>query len=160
MREGLTKIDEKLASFKKKYYLNLFFRGALLTLTLVLLYFLLAALLEYNLWLAAWVRFSLFLSFFLVFFFSIYTFLKKPISWWLYRKGLGQEESATLIGTFFPEVRDRLLNLIQLSMSSKSTPLLEAGITQKSRQFEHVPFERAIDLGENKRYLKYLLIPL
>ncbi len=160
MRDGLNKINEKLTSFKRKYYLNLFLRGALLTLTLVLLYFLLAAVLEYNLWLSGWVRFSIFVTFFLVVIVSVYKFLKVPLGWWLYRKGLGQEETATMVGSLFPEIRDRLLNLIQLSLSQKPTALLEAGITQKSRQFEHVAFENAIDLRENKRYLKYLLVPI
>ena len=160
MRDGLNKINEKLTSFKKKYYLNLFLRGVLLTLTLVLFYFLLAALLEYNLWLSGWVRFSIFLTFFLVVIFSVYKFLKEPLRWWLYRKGLGQEETATMVGRLFPEIRDRLLNLIQLSLNQKPTALLEAGITQKSRQFEHLTFENAIDLRENKRYLKYLLVPM
>ena len=89
MRDGLNKINEKLTSFKRKYYLNLFLRGVLLTLTLVLFYFLLAAVLEYNLWLSGWVRFSIFLTFFLVVIFSVYKFLKVPLGWWLYRKGLG-----------------------------------------------------------------------
>jgi len=160
MRDGLNKINEKLTSFKRKYYLNLFLRGALLTLTLVLLYFLLAAVLEYNLWLSGWVRFSIFVTFFLVVIVSVYKFLKVPLGWWLYRKGLGQEETATMVGSLFPEIRDRLLNLIQLSLSQKPTALLEAGITQKSRQFENVAFENAIDLRENKRYLKYLLVPI
>src|SRR5258706_13628165 len=154
MRDGLNKVNQKLTSFKKKYYFNLFLRGVLLTLTLVLFYYLLAALLEYNLWLSGWVRFTIFLAFFLVVIFSVYKFLKEPLRWWLYRKGLGQEETASMVGRLFPEIRDRLLNLIQLSLNQKPTALLEAGITQKSKQFEHVTFENAIDLGENKRHLK------
>ncbi len=135
MRDGLNKVNQKLTSFKKKYYFNLFLRGVLLTLTLVLFYYLLAAVLEYNLWLSGWLRFTIFLAFFLVVIFSVYKFLKEPLRWWLYRKGLGQEETASMVGRLFPEIRDRLLNLIQLSLNQKPTALLEAGITQKSRQF-------------------------
>ncbi len=160
MRDGLIKINKKLTSFKRKYYLNLFLRGALLTLTWVLIYFLLAAVLEYNLWLSGWVRLGIFLTFFLVVIFSVFRFLSEPLRWWLYRKGLGQEETATMVGGLFPEIRDRLLNLIQLSLNQRPTALLEAGITQKSRQFENFTFENAIDLRENKRYLKYLLVPI
>ncbi len=158
MRDGLTKINDKLASFKRKYYLNLFLRGAFLTLTLVLFYFLIASLIEYNLWLSSWARLTIFFSFFLLVLFSFFKFLKEPFIWWLYRKGLGEEESAKLIGLYFPGIRDRLLNLIQLQ-HQKSTALLEAGIAQKSKLFESVVFENAIDLRENVRYLKYLLIP-
>ena len=159
MRDGLTKITEKLTSFRRKYYLNLFLRGTLLTFTLVLFYFLLASLIEYNLWLSSWARFAIFVSFFLLVIISLFTFLKKPFVWWLYRKGLGHEESAKMIGAYFPVIHDRLLNVIQLSLDPKETALLEAGIAQKSKQLENVVFENAIDLRENIRYLKYLLVP-
>ena len=57
-------VDEKIASFRKKYYLNLFLRGTILSLTLLLAYFLMASLIEYNLWLSKGIRLSLFILFF------------------------------------------------------------------------------------------------
>ncbi len=159
MRDGLNKVNDKLTSFKRKYYFNLFLRGALLTLALTLAYFILAAVLEYTFWLNSWLRFAILVAFFGVVAFSVYRFLRQPLRWWVYRKGLGQEEAARMVGSLFPDIRDRLVNLIQLSLSQKPTSLLEAGISQKASQFEHVPFESAIDLGDNRRYLKYLLIP-
>ena len=146
-------------SFRRRYYLSLSIKGVLLTLSLTLLYFLIASIIEYNLWLSGWARLSLLLCFFAVVGYSVYKFLKEPLSWWLYKKGLGQEESAQLIGAHFPTIKDRLLNLIQLASLKQEGALLEAGILQKSRQFENIPFEAAIDIGENKKYLKYFLIP-
>ncbi|HEY5690417.1 MAG TPA: DUF4175 family protein [Cyclobacteriaceae bacterium] len=131
----------------------------MLTLSLVLLYFLIASLIEYNLWLSGWARFTILLSFFGLIAFCIYRFLKEPFFWWIYHKGLGQEESAEMIGAHFPNIKDRLLNLIQLSAIKQESDLLNAGILQKSRQFENISFESAIDLGQNKKYLKYFLIP-
>ena len=131
----------------------------MLTLSLVLLYFLIASLIEYNLWLSGWARLTILVSFFGLVAFCIYKFLKEPLSWWIYHKGLGQEESAEMIGAYFPNIKDRLLNLIQLSAIKHESDLLNAGILQKSRQFENVSFESAIDFGQNKRYLKYFLIP-
>lgn len=159
MREGIKVIDSRLNSFKKRYYLNLFIKGTILTVSLVLLYFLIVSLIEYNLWLSGWARFTILLSFFVLVGFCIYRFLKEPLSWWIYHKGLGQEESAQMIGAHFPAIKDRLLNVIQLSATQHESALLDAGILQKSRQFENVTFESAIDLGANKKYLKYLLIP-
>lgn len=159
MREGIKVIDSRLNSFRKRYYLNLFIKGTILTVSLVLLYFLIVSLIEYNLWLSGWARFTILLSFFGLVGFCIYRFLKEPLSWWIYHKGLGQEESAQIIGAYFPAIKDRLLNVIQLSAIRHESALLNAGILQKSRQFENVTFESAIDLGANKKYLKYLLIP-
>lgn len=159
MREGIKVIDKRLTSFKRRYYLNLFIKGSILTLSLVLLYFLVVSLIEYNLWLSGWARLTILLSFFGLVAFCIYKFLKEPLSWWLYHKGLGSEESAQMIGSYFPAIKDRLLNLIQLSALKHTNALLEAGIIQKSKQFENISFESAIDLSENKRYLKYFLIP-
>jgi hypothetical protein len=60
---GVERIQEKIKSFKKKYYLNIFVRGALLSATILASYFVLAALLEYSLWLAPWARFVIVLCF-------------------------------------------------------------------------------------------------
>ncbi|MEQ8425583.1 MAG: hypothetical protein RIA63_12790, partial [Cyclobacteriaceae bacterium] len=159
MREGIKVIDNRMNSFRRRYYLNLFIKGSILTLSLVLLYFLIVSLIEYNLWLSGWARFTILLSFFGLVAFCIFRFLKEPLSWWIYHRGMGQEESAQIIGNYFPAVKDRLLNVIQLAAVKHESALLEAGILQKSAQFENISFESAIDLGENKRYLKYLFIP-
>lgn len=160
MGDGIIIINKKLSAFKRKHYLNLSLRGVLLTLSLTLLYFLIAALLEYNLWLSGWARFTIFFLFFGLVAFCVFHFLKKPLLWWLYKRGIGQEESAKIIGSHFPSIKDRLLNVIQLSGSSSQTPLLEAGINQKSRAFENVSFESAVDLNENRKLIKYFSIPL
>lgn len=159
MTDGLNHIEQKLKAFRRKYYLNLFVKGGLLTLSFVLVYFLIASLIEYNLWLSGTARFLIFSTFFLVVLFCVFRFLKEPLSWWLYKKGIGSEESAKMIGTFFPSINDRLLNLIQLSQEEKRSALLHAGILQKSSQFENISFESAIDFRDNKKYLKYFIIP-
>jgi hypothetical protein len=159
MAEGLNHIEKKITAFKRKYYLSLFLRGSLLTLSLVLAYFLIASIIEYNLWLSGAARFLILGSFFALVAFCLFRFLKKPLSWWIYKKGLEQEESAKIIGSFFPSINDRLLNVIQLSKEGNHTALLEAGIVQKSKQFEGVSFESAIDLRDNRRYLKYFAAP-
>ncbi len=159
MGEGINRIGEKINSFKKRYYLNLLIRGSIFTLSAILIYFIIASLLEYNLWLGRSARFLIFASFFALVGWCIYHFLKEPLAWWIYRKGLGEEESAKLIGRFFPSVGDKLLNVIQLASSQERSALLDAGISQKSISFKDVSFESAIDLKENKRYLKYFIIP-
>lgn len=159
MGEGINRINEKLNSFTRRYYLNLLIRGSILSLSILLAYFLIASLIEYNLWLGKGGRFVIFASFFAVAAFSIFRFLREPIAWWIYKKGLRQEESAKIIGRFFPDVSDKLLNLIQLASTQNRSALLDAGINQKTVSLQHVAFEQAIDLRENKKYAKYFLIP-
>ncbi|MBT1703115.1 hypothetical protein KK060_07480 [Fulvivirgaceae bacterium PWU20] len=76
------------------------------------------------------------------------------------RRGINDEETAKIIGSAIPTIKDRLLNLIQLSSSKQESALTFASVEQKSREFDPIVFDRAIDLSENKRYLKYLAIPL
>jgi hypothetical protein len=154
MSEGIKDIEQKIAAFKRKHYQNLFLKGTILTLTIVFAYFALASLLEYNLWLGKSARFVIFVSFFCLVGFCVFQFLKAPLAWWVYKRGLGEEESAKLIGNHFPVVGDRLLNLIQLA-SQSSGALAEAGIFQKANSFKDISFEAAITFKENIRYLKY-----
>lgn len=159
MGEGINRINEKINSFNKRYYLNLLIRGGIFTLSAILVYFIIASLIEYNLWLGRSARFLIFASFFILVGWCVFRFLKEPLAWWIYHKGLGEEESAKLIGKYFPSVGDKLLNVIQLASSQQKNDLLDAGISQKSLSFNNVSFETAIDLKENKRYLKYFIIP-
>ena len=136
---GIEAIQEKINAFKRKYYLNLLVRGSILTCSILFLYFLLAALLEYTLWLSPWGRFAIFFAFFAVAFYCVFRFLKDPISFWISKRGLGDEQSARIIGNYFPFIKDRLVNLIQLT-SAKDSGLAYASIQQKSREFEPVSF--------------------
>jgi len=159
MGEGINRINEKLNSFTRRYYLNLLIRGSILSLSILLGYFLIASLIEYNLWLGKAGRFFIFSSFFVVAGFSVFRFLREPLAWWIYNKGLRQEDSAKMIGRFFPDVSDKLLNLIQLASVQNRSALLDAGISQKTVSLQDIAFDQAIDLKENRKYLKYFLIP-
>src|SRR5690606_7545695 len=159
MGSGVERVQEKIKSFKKKYYLNIFVRGLILSLSILLGYFLLAAVIEHNLWLDTWMRLLIFATFFFVAFYCIFKFLREPLQWWLVNRGLNEEESATIIGSHMPTVKDRLLNFIQLS-TLKNNSLAYASLHQKAIEFEPVSFDNIIDLKGNKKYLKFLLVPL
>src|SRR3990170_4416030 len=160
MGAGLDRIHKKIKSFKKKYYLNIFLRGAILSLAILFSYFLLEAILEHNLWLGPWARLAIFVIFFAVAIFCIFKFLKDPLQWWVSKRGLSEEQSAKVIGNYLPNIKDGLLNLIQLESSGNNSALTYASIDQKSKEFEPVAFDGFINLNENKRYLKYLFIPV
>jgi hypothetical protein len=159
MGNGIEKIQEKINSFKKRYYLDLLVRGLLLTLSILFFYFLVATLLEYVLWLSPWGRFLILLSFFIIAGYCILRFLKEPFAYWIWKRGIGDEQSARLIGDFFPAIKDRLVNLIQLS-SNHESGLAIASVQQKSKEFEPLTFDSVVDLEQNKKYLTYLAIPI
>jgi hypothetical protein len=54
--------------------------------------------------------------------FCLFKFLKEPLQWWLINRGLNEEQSAKVIGNYLPNVKDGLLNLIQLAASGKTQP--------------------------------------
>lgn len=159
MENGVERIQQKINSFKRRYYLNLLVRGMLFTLSILFFYFLTAALLEHFLWLGTWGRLLIVVLFFALVIYCGFRFFKDPVAYWTSKRGLDDEQGARLIGDYFPTIKDRLVNLIQLSATSDSG-LAQASILQKSKEFEPVQFESVIRINDNKIYLKYLLIPV
>ena len=160
MSDGAGRIHEKIKSFQRKYYINLFIRGGILTLSILIGYFVIASVLEHNLWLSQWVRLIIFITFFGVAGFCILKFLNQPLQWWIAKRGLNEEQTARLIGSSMPTVKDRLVNLIQLATTGKKSELTFASVLQKSQEFEPLSFVSVIDLRENTKHLKYLAIPV
>ena len=76
------------------------------------------------------------------------------------KKGLSFEESSKIIGNHFPEVSDKLINILQLNQQTNESDLLLASIDQKSATLQPIPFTKAIDFSKNKKYLKYVFIPI
>jgi hypothetical protein len=159
MRDGMEIIHNKIRSFQKKYYLNIFIKGVILTATIVVGYFLVVAVLEHTLWFNPSLRTIIFFSFFLVVGYCVLIFLKQPIIWWLAGRGMNEDQSAKIIGSSLPTVKDRLLNLLQLGRQSSSS-LAIASIKQKSTALEPVQFESVIVLEKNWRFIKFLAAPV
>lgn len=86
----------------------------------------------------------------------------------LYRYGkvISYEEASAIIGTHFSNVQDKLLNVLQLQQQSQfpemnpQMALLQASIDQKILELRPIPFTAAVNISENKKHLKYALIPL
>ncbi|NJW51977.1 hypothetical protein [Salinimicrobium oceani] len=154
-------LRRKLEAFIRKFYLNELLKGVIFFIAIGLLYFLFTLLLEYFLWLGSTGRTILFWSFIAVETFLFGRFLVYPLLK-LFRisKGIDFTEASRIIGRHFPEVSDKLLNLLQLSNNSKRTDLLIASIEQKSQELRPVPFSTAVDFRKNLPYLKYAAIPV
>ncbi len=85
------------------------------------------------------------------------------LKWAQIGKGLSHEEASALIGRHFPEISDRLLNVLQLQqqLGAESHPadtsLLEASIEERTSALQPVAFNRAIDWEKSKGLLRYAL---
>ncbi len=154
-------IKRKLEKFIRKYYVNELIKGVILFFSIGLLYFLTTLLVENFLWFGQLGRTILFWLFVFVEVSLFIKFIIFPITK-LFRltRGIDHKEASGIIGNHFPEVNDRLLNLLQLSENDSSSSLLLAGIEQKSTQLSPVPFKLAINLKKNITYLKYAAIPV
>ncbi|MBV1923430.1 MAG: hypothetical protein KUG68_05295 [Flavobacteriaceae bacterium] len=154
-------IQQKLEQFIKKYYTNELIKGSILFLAIGLLYFLITLLIEYFLWLEPLGRSILFWLFIAVESALFIRFIAFPLSkLFNLQKGISFEEASKLIGNHFPEVSDKLLNVIQLNQNQRESELLLASIDQKSTDLEPIPFKRAINFKKNSKYLKYAAIPV
>ncbi|PQJ79963.1 DUF4175 family protein [Polaribacter porphyrae] len=154
-------IEQKLHQFTRKYYTNELIKGTILFFSLGFLYFFFTLFLEYFLWLKPTARTILFWLFIAVEVFLLIKFIAIPIFKLIgFRKGISLEESSKIIGNHFPEVEDKLLNVLQLKENASQSDLILASINQKSAALQPIPFVKAIDFKQNKKYLKYAIVPI
>ncbi|WP_278034459.1 hypothetical protein [Flavobacterium nitratireducens] len=157
-------IYQKLEAFIRKYYLNELIRGIVFFIGLGLLYFLFTLFIEYFLWLKPLGRSILFWTFVGVEVFLLFRFILFPIFKLLnFKKGIDYNDASAIIGNHFLEVKDKLLNFIQLSNPENhgaKSELLLASIEQKANALQPIPFTNAVNYNSNKKYLPLALIPL
>ena len=157
---GFEEIEKKLHQFTRKYYTNELIKGGILFLSLGFLYLFFTLFLEYFFWLKPTARTLLFWLFILVELFLLIRFIFIPISKLIgLRKGISLIDSSKIIGNHFSEVQDKLLNVLQLKETSDQSELILASIHQKSKELQPIPFVKAIEFKQNRKYLKYALIP-
>jgi hypothetical protein len=155
---------QKLDAFTRKYYVNQLMRGALIFLSCLIIYLLVISVGEYYFYFPAWLKLSIISILIGAGVTTLIIWIIIPLLK-IQRLGkvISHEQAAGIIGKHFPEISDKLLNILQLrhnSNSAESRELIDASINQKAAQISVVPFSQAVDFGRNKRYLPYLLIPV
>lgn len=154
-------IQSKLEQFIRRYYTNDLLKGGILFFAIGLLYLLFTLFVEYVLWLGPRSRAVLFWVFILVELGLFFRFIAWPLSkLFKLQKGINYEEASKIIGKHFPEVNDKLLNVLQLQQNAEQSELLLASIEQKSVELQPVPFNMAVNFRKNLPYLKYAAIPI
>lgn len=163
LNDNYSLLIRKLDEFIRKFYLNQIIRGILYSSAVILALFLLFNFLEYEFFFGKTVRKLIFFSFLFTSIASLGYWVILPLSKYLkLGKVISHEEASRIIGSHFQDVNDKLLNILQLKkveQHSEHRDLIIASISQKSEQIKLVPFQAAIDLSNNKKYLRYALPP-
>lgn len=155
---------QKLDEFIRKYYVNSAIRGLMYATGLILLVFLVVSLLESQFYFTGLTRRTMWYGFMAVSLLAIGGWVLLPLGrYFQLGQTLSHAQAAEIIGLHFSKVKDKLLNVLQLKRQAGAEAdnlLLLASIDQKSSEISPVPFRSAIDLTQNRRYLKYALPPL
>lgn len=154
-------LKSQLKAYKQKFYKNKAIKGSILLIAFILSFFIITNTLEFSAQFDSSGRAFLFYGFFAGSILAFYLWVGKYL--WLLNNGskqISNEEAASQIGNHFPEISDKLLNIIQLEqLSDSQNELLMAGIRQKSQEISQIPFVSAIDYSKNRKYFRYAIVP-
>lgn len=158
---------EKLDAFIRKFYINNLIRGALHSIALLCAMWIAFVLLEHYVFSSSIsstsFRKTLFYSFVGIATVAMGGWVALPlVQYFRLGKIISHEQAAKIIGDHFGNVKDKLINVLQLKhQSSKDgSALLLAAINQKTEELQPVPFKKAIDLRDNRKYLRFAVPPV
>lgn len=152
----------KLENFIRKYYQNQLLKGAILTVSQVGVAFFALSFFEYFGRFGTGTRTVLFYLFGIGCLATLVWYIIQPILGLInVNRNFGLKQASLLIGSHFPEVKDKLLNTLQLQeeADSQNNTLLAASVDQRTAELNPIPFRQAIPFKKNIRYVKYALLP-
>lgn len=153
---------DQIDAFIRKYYKNQMLKGLIWFVGIFLFSLLFTVVLEYFGRFNSGIRAFLLFGFIVLNGFVLVKFIAIPL---LKLNSFGDRidrfQASTIIGSFFPTVSDRLVNTLQLNddMAGQegNLELIRASVVQRSATLSAIPFTDAIDLRENKKYLKVVI---
>ncbi|MCQ2958898.1 MAG: hypothetical protein MJ198_01750 [Bacteroidales bacterium] len=154
-------IIKELDGFIRKFYLNEFIKGLILFVLIVAFYVFTISCAEYFAFFPTQVRT---IVFYLSLFFGLYALIKFIVIPLFHVCKIGKVisyvDAAKIISKFFPEIKDTLLNTLELASdeSLNDNKLAIAAINQKVANLRPIPFESAVDFKKLISYLKYLVV--
>ena len=156
-------IIKKLNSFIRKYHKIQLLKGLILSIALLVVFFLGVVLPEYFGQFDTTTRSVLFYSYLIFACFVLIRWILIPLLRIMsLGNSLSHEKASAIIGRFFPEIQDKLLNTLQLKdlADQDSSELIRASIDQKAGALKPFSFKQAVNYKDNIKYLKYVLPPL
>ena len=155
-------LDLRLRSFRKKYYVDRIIRGGLLLLLITTSILFVVLLSEGLFGFSKSVRTGLVIGLGAGFVVVLAYMVLWPFSQWLnLSKSISDFQIAKIVQGLFPEINDKLVNVLQLRRNiDGSNELAAAAVEYKASEIAPVKLEKGINLKLNRKYLWYLLIPL
>ena len=166
MGEGIDLLKQKLENFIRKFYKNQIIKGLIYSVSLILGAYLIVTVSEYFGNFGKGIRTFFFYALIGGSLIVLGKYILIPLTKLLkIGQSLSYEQASEIVGNHFPDVKDKLINTLQLAeqqgdSSILSSELLEASINQRTEQLKPVPFTSAVSFKENRKYLKWALIPL
>jgi uncharacterized protein YheU (UPF0270 family) len=164
MPTPIENVFANLQAYKRKYYKNMLIKGSILAVCALMTAFAVVNMLEYFGNFSTTLRACLFYGFLALSLTSLLYWVLIPIYRLIdLRRQLSDTEAAKNIGSHFPEIDDRLLNVLQLHRQSADfdkNALWQASVNQKAAQIAPIPFTKAIDYRKNRKYVRFLIFPL
>ena len=155
----LNEIKLKLEGFKKHFFYNLLFKSACFFTFLVLTSYLLLNFIEYYSYLSVTVKTTIIFLFSFVFIIALYFLVLHPLNkYFNFNKYYSNEEAAKSIGSYFPDIKDKLLNTIQLELVENQDLAYHSALRRAS-SFEEINFNAALEKEKNRKPLILLFFP-
>lgn len=159
--ENKSTLNKKLSNFTKRYYQRSILQGIIVLLSGAIGLLVLFAVAEYFIRFSSPTRLFLLVSFVAIFTVATIKYLLIPLlKYYGIIAGLQTTEAAKLIGDYYPEINDKLLNLIQLQDQNSETSLVQASIEQKTTLLLPFEFNQAISFKQLTKVVKWAVIPL
>ena len=154
-------LKKKLDQYKRKYYLNQLVKGIILFLAIILSTYLISTSVDFGFKPGTTGRSLIFFSFVGIMLITMSWMIVRPLLHiYAINKQISDEEAARQIGILFPELKDKLLNTIQLTgIESKENSLIAASIQKRIEEISIFQFSSRIKLSANKKYIKYVAYP-
>ncbi|MEE4286430.1 MAG: DUF4175 family protein [Mariniphaga sp.] len=164
MTENFNILVHKLNTFRFKYYSFKLLKGIILTFFLLLALFTTFSLIEYFVYLSSELRKVLFFGFILFGGLLTLQFILLPLLKLLHIiKPIDIKTSSGIIQKHFKDIKDKLLNIIELSEINDpiySNEIVLASIDQKINELSVFDFSKAVQFKNLRLVLGYFLISL
>jgi hypothetical protein len=162
MNDNFDILIKRLNAFRKKYYFFKFLRGLFFSLILGILFYTIISIIEYFAFFPPFVRTFIFYSFILFIFYVFVIYILIPFFLLVnVFKQINHQKLSKIIVKHFPDIKDRLLNIIELSKldeSIYSNEIVWASIDQKINEIKLFKFEEAINIKQLKFVFIYFFM--
>jgi hypothetical protein len=158
-------INNKLKNFSRKFYFNKFLSGVIVFFLFLIVITSIFLLLEYLLYFNVNVKIFVITAYLILILISfIFLIIIPLLKYFNVINGLSKKKLNYLIVNAFPEIKDKLLNIFELSKASTnnlySEELIIASIDQKIQDVRIFNFNDAVSFKENIKFLYILLLTI